>query len=102
MDVRDEGGSRPRSSGRDLLFAWKVCRHVRSNAIVFAKDGATVGIGAGQMSRVDSVRIAIEKARDAFGDEAAAAAGGLRGRLGRVLPVPGRAAGGDRRRRDGA
>jgi phosphoribosylaminoimidazolecarboxamide formyltransferase/IMP cyclohydrolase len=52
----------------DLMFAWKVCRHVRSNAIVFAKDGATVGIGAGQMSRVDSVRIAIEKAGDAFGE----------------------------------
>ncbi|MGI9020417.1 MAG: bifunctional phosphoribosylaminoimidazolecarboxamide formyltransferase/IMP cyclohydrolase [Solirubrobacterales bacterium] len=49
----------------DLLFAWKVCRHVRSNAIVFARDGATLGIGAGQMSRVDSVRIAIEKAEDA-------------------------------------
>ncbi len=56
----------------DLLFAWKVCRHVRSNAIVLAKDGATLGIGAGQMSRVDSVRIAIEKAQDARGDEAAA------------------------------
>jgi phosphoribosylaminoimidazolecarboxamide formyltransferase/IMP cyclohydrolase len=42
---------------------------VRSNAIVIAKDGATLGIGAGQMSRVDSVRIAIEKARDARGDE---------------------------------
>jgi phosphoribosylaminoimidazolecarboxamide formyltransferase / IMP cyclohydrolase len=56
----------------DLLFAWKVCRHVRSNAIVLAKDGATVGIGAGQMSRVDSVRIAIDKARDARGEEAAA------------------------------
>ncbi len=55
----------------DLLFAWRVCRHVRSNAIVFARDGATVGIGAGQMSRVDSVRIAIEKAGDAFGDAAA-------------------------------
>jgi phosphoribosylaminoimidazolecarboxamide formyltransferase/IMP cyclohydrolase len=55
----------------DMLFAWKVCRHVRSNAIVIAKDGATVGIGAGQMSRVDSVRIAIDKARDARGDEAA-------------------------------
>ncbi len=54
----------------DLLFSWKVCRHVRSNAIVFAKDGATIGIGAGQMSRVDSVRIAIDKARDAFGDRA--------------------------------
>ena len=54
----------------DLIFAWTVCRHVRSNAIVFAKDGATVGIGAGQMSRVDSVRIAVEKAGDAFGDQA--------------------------------
>ncbi|HSI79179.1 MAG TPA: bifunctional phosphoribosylaminoimidazolecarboxamide formyltransferase/IMP cyclohydrolase [Solirubrobacterales bacterium] len=49
----------------DLLFAWKVCRHVRSNAIVFARDGATIGIGAGQMSRIDAVRIAIDKARDA-------------------------------------
>jgi phosphoribosylaminoimidazolecarboxamide formyltransferase / IMP cyclohydrolase len=55
----------------DLWFAWKVCKHVRSNAIVLAKDGATVGIGAGQMSRVDSVRIAIEKAREARGDDAA-------------------------------
>jgi phosphoribosylaminoimidazolecarboxamide formyltransferase / IMP cyclohydrolase len=54
----------------DLLFAWRVCRHVRSNAIVFAKGGATIGIGAGQMSRVDSVRIAVDKARDAFGDRA--------------------------------
>ncbi len=60
---------------RDLLFAWKVCRHVRSNAIVFAKDGATVGIGAGQMSRVDSVRIATEKAQDAFGDASTALSG---------------------------
>ena len=46
----------------ELLFAWKVCKHVRSNAIVLGKDLGTVGIGAGQMSRVDSVRIAIEKA----------------------------------------
>jgi phosphoribosylaminoimidazolecarboxamide formyltransferase/IMP cyclohydrolase len=46
----------------DLLFAWKVCRRVRSNAIVLAAAGATIGIGAGQMSRVDSVRIAVEKA----------------------------------------
>jgi phosphoribosylaminoimidazolecarboxamide formyltransferase / IMP cyclohydrolase len=53
------------------MFAWRVCRHVRSNAIVFAKHGATLGIGAGQMSRVDSVRIAIEKAREARGDGAA-------------------------------
>ena len=49
---------------QELSFAWKVCKHVRSNAIVFSRDLATIGIGAGQMSRVDSVRIAIEKARD--------------------------------------
>ncbi|CAN5209328.1 bifunctional phosphoribosylaminoimidazolecarboxamide formyltransferase/IMP cyclohydrolase [soil metagenome] len=54
----------------DLIFAWKVCKHVRSNAIVLAKDGATLGIGAGQMSRVDSVRLAIEKCREARGEEA--------------------------------
>jgi phosphoribosylaminoimidazolecarboxamide formyltransferase/IMP cyclohydrolase len=60
----------------DLIFAWKVCRHVRSNAIVIVRDGATIGIGAGQMSRVDSVRIAVEKARDAPGEDAAAALGG--------------------------
>ncbi|HRV59905.1 MAG TPA: bifunctional phosphoribosylaminoimidazolecarboxamide formyltransferase/IMP cyclohydrolase, partial [Solirubrobacterales bacterium] len=54
----------------DMLFAWTVCRHVKSNAIVFAKDGATLGIGAGQMSRVDSSRLAIEKCRDAHGEEA--------------------------------
>lgn len=45
-----------------LKFAWKVCKHVKSNAIVFANDGQTVGIGAGQMSRVDSVKIATIKA----------------------------------------
>jgi phosphoribosylaminoimidazolecarboxamide formyltransferase/IMP cyclohydrolase len=49
----------------ELLFAWKVCKHVRSNAIVFAGNLATLGIGAGQMSRVDSVRLAVEKARAA-------------------------------------
>jgi phosphoribosylaminoimidazolecarboxamide formyltransferase/IMP cyclohydrolase len=52
---------------QDMLFAWRVCRHVRSNAIVIASGGATIGIGAGQMSRVDAVRIAVEKARDAQG-----------------------------------
>jgi len=56
----------------DLLFAWTVVRHVRSNAIVIAKGGATLGIGAGQMSRVDSVRLAVEKCRDARGEEAGA------------------------------
>lgn len=48
---------------QDLKFAWKVCKHVKSNAIVFAKDGATLGVGAGQMSRVDSVKIAVAKAQ---------------------------------------
>jgi phosphoribosylaminoimidazolecarboxamide formyltransferase/IMP cyclohydrolase len=48
---------------QDMLFAWVVCRHVRSNAIVLAKDGASIGIGAGQMSRVDASRIAVEKAQ---------------------------------------
>lgn len=49
---------------KDLLFAWKVAKHVKSNAIIYVKDGATVGVGAGQMSRVDSTRIAAQKARD--------------------------------------
>ncbi|MBY5972432.1 bifunctional phosphoribosylaminoimidazolecarboxamide formyltransferase/IMP cyclohydrolase [Ferrimonas balearica] len=48
----------------DMLFAWKVAKHVKSNAIVYVKDGATVGVGAGQMSRVDSCRIAARKAQD--------------------------------------
>lgn len=47
---------------RDLRLAWKVCKHVKSNAIVLAKDGMIVGVGAGQMSRVDSMEIAIRKA----------------------------------------
>jgi phosphoribosylaminoimidazolecarboxamide formyltransferase/IMP cyclohydrolase len=46
-----------------MKFAWKVSKHVKSNAIVFAKDGATLGVGAGQMSRVDSVKIAVMKAQ---------------------------------------
>jgi len=49
----------------DLIFAWNVCKHVKSNAIIFAKDGSTVGVGAGQMSRIDSTRIAASKAADA-------------------------------------
>ena len=48
----------------DLLFAWTVAKHVKSNAIIYVKDGATVGIGAGQMSRIDSTRIAARKAGD--------------------------------------
>jgi phosphoribosylaminoimidazolecarboxamide formyltransferase/IMP cyclohydrolase len=77
---------------RTMRFAWKVSKHVKSNAIVFAKDGATLGVGAGQMSRVDSVKLAVMKAQsslagsvvasDAFfpfpdGVEAAAAVGAI-------------------------
>jgi phosphoribosylaminoimidazolecarboxamide formyltransferase / IMP cyclohydrolase len=50
---------------RDLRFAFRIAKHVKSNAIVYARDGATVGIGAGQMSRVDAARIAARKAEDA-------------------------------------
>jgi len=56
-DVSDEQSA-------DLLFAWRVVKHVTSNAIVLARSGQTLGVGAGQMSRVDAVRIAIEKARE--------------------------------------
>jgi len=49
----------------DMLFAFRVCKHTKSNAIIYARQGATVGIGAGQMSRVDSARIARRKAEDA-------------------------------------
>ncbi|MFK5997278.1 MAG: bifunctional phosphoribosylaminoimidazolecarboxamide formyltransferase/IMP cyclohydrolase [Rhodobacterales bacterium] len=49
---------------RDMLFAWKVAKHVKSNAIIYVKDMATVGVGAGQMSRVDSTRIAARKSQD--------------------------------------
>jgi phosphoribosylaminoimidazolecarboxamide formyltransferase/IMP cyclohydrolase len=55
----------------DMKFAWRVCKHVKSNAIVYAKGGASVGIGAGQMSRVDAARMAAWKA------QAAAKAAGL-------------------------
>jgi phosphoribosylaminoimidazolecarboxamide formyltransferase/IMP cyclohydrolase len=48
---------------RALLFAWKVCKHVKSNAILFARDGQTVGVGAGQMSRVDASRVGVMKAQ---------------------------------------
>jgi phosphoribosylaminoimidazolecarboxamide formyltransferase/IMP cyclohydrolase len=58
-------GQAPDEAGwGDLLFAWRVCKHVLSNAIVIAKGLQTIGIGAGQMSRVDAVRIALDKARE--------------------------------------
>jgi phosphoribosylaminoimidazolecarboxamide formyltransferase/IMP cyclohydrolase len=56
----------------DLDFAWRVCKHVKSNGIVFAAGGQTLGIGAGQMSRVDSVRIAVSKARSSLAGSAVA------------------------------
>ncbi|NNC38847.1 MAG: bifunctional phosphoribosylaminoimidazolecarboxamide formyltransferase/IMP cyclohydrolase [Acidimicrobiales bacterium] len=49
----------------DMLFAWRVAKHVKSNAIVYVKDGSTAGVGAGQMSRIDAARIAARKAEDA-------------------------------------
>src|SRR5581483_7456434 len=62
-------GSVSEAQWGDLVFSWRVCKHVASNAIVLAKDLATIGIGAGQMSRVDAVRIAVEKAEH-FGHDA--------------------------------
>jgi phosphoribosylaminoimidazolecarboxamide formyltransferase/IMP cyclohydrolase len=54
----------------EIVFAWAVCKHVSSNAIVLAKGGQTIGIGAGQMSRVDSVKLAVEKAQELGHDPA--------------------------------
>ncbi|HEY2437832.1 MAG TPA: bifunctional phosphoribosylaminoimidazolecarboxamide formyltransferase/IMP cyclohydrolase [Solirubrobacteraceae bacterium] len=67
LEERDEMrvASRRRPSEAEwteALFAWRVCKHVRSNAIVLSRELATVGVGAGQMSRIDSVRLALEKA----------------------------------------
>ena len=62
MDVAT--GSVTEQQWGDLLFAWRVCKHVSSNAIILARDLQTIGVGAGQMSRVDAVRIAVEKARE--------------------------------------
>jgi phosphoribosylaminoimidazolecarboxamide formyltransferase/IMP cyclohydrolase len=56
----------------DLDLAWRVARHVKSNAIVLARDGAIVGVGAGQMSRVDAARLAVDKAGDRSGGAACA------------------------------
>ena len=64
----------------DLMFAFTVCKHVKSNAIVYAKNGATVGVGAGQMSRIDSSRIAAWKAHEsgtASGDSSSPAVGSV-------------------------
>ena len=63
-EVRPATGQVTDDQKRDLLFAWTVCKHVRSNAIVIARDETVVGVGAGQMSRVDSSFIAVRKAGD--------------------------------------
>ena len=89
-------GDPEESDWGDLLFAWRVCKHVTSNAIVIAKDLRTIGIGAGQMSRVDAVRLALDKAEEHGHD-----VGRRRARLRRVLPVPRRPDAGTRPRRDG-
>src|SRR6202012_2009707 len=64
LKVAAKGGPTQAESG-DLMFAFRVAKHVKSNTIIYAKDLAPVGIGAGQMSRVDSARIAARKALDA-------------------------------------
>jgi phosphoribosylaminoimidazolecarboxamide formyltransferase/IMP cyclohydrolase len=65
MDLRVVTKRKPTAAElSDLRFAFRVAKHVKSNAIVYAKNGATVGIGAGQMSRVDSARIAVRKSED--------------------------------------
>ena len=61
-----------RAELRDLLFGWKIAKHVKSNAIVFAREGRTLGIGAGQMSRVDSVKLAVLKAQESLAGSAVA------------------------------
>jgi phosphoribosylaminoimidazolecarboxamide formyltransferase/IMP cyclohydrolase len=66
MDLRPVTKRAPTNAElRDLRFAFRVAKHVKSNTIVYAKDSSTVGIGAGQMSRIDSARIAALKALDA-------------------------------------
>ena len=87
----------------DLLFAFRVCKHVKSNAIVYAKDGATVGIGAGQPSRVDSARIGGMEGRGGGkgGRSRRAADARQRGGVRCVLPVRRRTGGRDCRRCDG-
>ena len=77
----------------DLAFAWRACRAVKSNAILLASDGASVGVGMGQVNRVDSCRLAVERA----GERAAGSVAASR----RVLPVRRRAADPRRRRRRG-
>ncbi len=88
---------------KDCLFAWTIAKHVKSNAIVYAKDGVTAGIGAGQMNRRDPSRIAAIRAKEAAEKAgwAAAAHGRIGCRVRRLLPVSRWPAGGGRSGRDG-
>ena len=60
--MKTERAADGRTNGRALEFGWKVCKHVKSNAIVYANAGQSVSVGAGQMSRVDSVKVGAMKA----------------------------------------
>ncbi len=63
LTLKSSPSARPQpEEKRALLFAWKVCKHVKSNAILYSRDGQTVGVGAGQMSRVDSCKLGAQKA----------------------------------------
>jgi phosphoribosylaminoimidazolecarboxamide formyltransferase / IMP cyclohydrolase len=96
-ELRWSPGARPRQELADLQFAFRVVKHVKSNAIVYARDGATVGIGAGQMSRVDSSRIATWKSGEASRAAGLEASGNrIGGGVGRLLSVPRRGARGGR------
>ncbi len=81
-----------------LRFAWRICAHVKSNAVIFTDASRTLAIGAGQMSRVDAVQVAVMKAMSSDGKESAHRIGG---RLGRVLSVPRRIGRARESRRDG-
>jgi phosphoribosylaminoimidazolecarboxamide formyltransferase/IMP cyclohydrolase len=98
---RDEARSRASGSSPTCAFAFRVAKHVKSNAIVYAKDGATVGIGAGQMSRVDSPHRRVQGREPRPGRRLPESRCPRLGRrLGRLLPLRRRASGRDRGRRD--
>ena len=95
---RHQARSRPPEEWEALRFAWRICAHVKSNTVIFTDATRTLAIGAGQMSRVDAVNVALMKARRASRSSASARRIGRR--VGRVLSVPRRPRRGRRRRRD--
>ena len=100
----DAGGraGRPTTTLADLDFAWRACRAVKSNAILLAPDGASVGIGMGQVNRVDSARLAVERAGDRAAGSVAASDAFFPFADGAGDPDLGRRAGGRAARRLGA